>query len=182
MLKKLIKKRKQKIARDEWVVGENLTKAGRERGRRRRMLRKVGGKATIAEGMKSKKRGLPGAKETVASKKKAYGIKSKVKKKDLADKGTKLTKAGVYPKYKQKSKSAQSFREAFKANCKGKGAGTMFKWDGREYTCARGSSAPKKYKGQGPSKSLMGEKKQKVKKGTNPGGYSFRGGPTGRNV
>ena len=142
MLKKLKARRKKRISEDKWVVGEKLTKAGRERARRRKMIKKVGGKATIAEGIKSKKRGISGAKETVGSKKKAYGIKSKVKKKDLADKGTKVTKAGVYPAYKQQSKSAKSFREAFKANCSG-GSGGTFNWQGRSYSCAKKSSAPK---------------------------------------
>ena len=140
MLKKLKERRKKRISEDKYVIGENLTKAGRERGRRRRMLKKVGGKIKTAEGVKEG--GRSGARKTIAAKKKAMGVKSKVNKKDLADKGSKLTKAGVYPAYKQKSKSAQSFREAFKANCSG-GEGGTFNWKGRSYSCAKKKSAPK---------------------------------------
>ena len=86
----------------------------------------------------------------------------------------------MYPAYKKESKSAGSFREAFRDNCSG-GEGGTFSWKGRSYSCAKKKSAPKKYKGQGPSKSMMG-KKDKVKKGSNPGSYSFRGGRPGRNV
>ena len=167
MLKKIKARRKKRISQDKYVIGENLTKAGRERGRRRRMLKKVGGKIKTAEGVKSKKRGITGAKETVASKKKAMGIKSKVKKKDLADKGSKLTKAGVYPKYKQKSKSAGSFRSAFKANCSG-GEGGTFTWQGRSYSCAKKKSTPKKKQMQGPPKSMMSSKNPRLGRNRKP--------------
>ena len=131
----LLKRRKKRVSEDKWVLGEKLTKSGRERARRRKMLKKVGGKIKTAEGMKEG--GKSGAVKTVAAKKKAMGIKSKVKAKDLADKGSKLTKAGVYPKYKKESKSAGSFRSAFKSNCAGKGSGDTFSWQGRKYSCAR---------------------------------------------
>ncbi len=152
MLKKLKERRKKRIASDKYVVGEKLTKAGRERARRRKMLKKVGGKIKTVDGMKEG--GKSGAKGTVAAKKKAMGIKSKVKARDLADKGSQLTKAGVYPKYKQKSKSAGSFRSAFKANCSGKGAGSTFTWQGRSYSCARADDKPTEKKR--PSKDFIG--------------------------
>lgn len=134
MLKKLKEKRKKRIASDKYVVGEKLTKAGRERARRRKMSKKVGGKIKTVSGMKEG--GKSGAPKTVAAKKKAMGIKSKIKTKDLADKGSKLTKAGVFPKYKKESKSGGSFRAAFKKNCSG-GSGGTFSWQGRSYSCAR---------------------------------------------
>jgi|2_EtaG_2_1085320.scaffolds.fasta_scaffold17514_3 hypothetical protein len=49
--------------------------------------------------------------------------------------GKEVTKGGTYPKYKKKSKAATSFREAFKANCKTKGA-KSFTWNNRSYACA----------------------------------------------
>tara|TARA_R100001082_G_scaffold73604_1_gene42322 strand:- start:896 stop:1366 length:471 start_codon:yes stop_codon:yes gene_type:complete len=148
----LLKRRKKRMAEDKWVLGEKLTKAGRERARRRKMLKKVGGKIKTVEGMKEG--GKSGAKKTVAAKKKAMGVKSKVKAKDLADKGSKLTKAGVYPKYKKESKSAGSFRSAFKSNCAGKGAGSTFTWQGRSYSCAKKSDKPTEKKR--PSKNFVG--------------------------
>ena len=130
----LLKRRKKRASEDKWVLGEKLSKAGRERARRRKMLKKVGGKIKTVAGMKEG--GKSGAKGTVVAKKKAMGIKSKVKTKDLADKGSQLTKAGVYPKYKKESKSAGGFRAAFKKNCSG-GSGGTFSWQGRSYSCAR---------------------------------------------
>ena len=140
MLKKLKERRKKRIASGKYVVGEKLTKAGRERARARKMSKTMKGKMKTVKGMKEG--GKAGSKGTIAAKKKAMGIKSKVKKKDLADKGSKLTKAGVYPKYKAKSKSAGSFRSAFKSNCAGKGASSTFTWQGRSYSCARASDKP----------------------------------------
>ena len=130
----LLKRRKKRASEDKWVLGEKLSKAGRERARRRKMTKKFRGKIKTVAGMKEGgKSGSPG---TVAAKKKAMGIKSKVKTKDLADKGSQLTKAGVYPKYKKESKSAGGFRAAFKKNCSG-GSGGTFSWQGRSYSCAR---------------------------------------------
>ena len=37
------------------------------------------------------------------------------------------------------SKTAKSFRSAFKSNCAGKGSGDSFSWQGRSYSCARAS-------------------------------------------
>tara|TARA_X000001382_G_scaffold109545_1_gene85757 strand:+ start:112 stop:531 length:420 start_codon:yes stop_codon:yes gene_type:complete len=134
MLKKLKEKRKKRIASGKYVVGEKLTKAGRERARARKMSKTMKGKIKTVKGMKEG--GKSGSAGTVAAKKKAMGIKSKVNKKDLADKGSKLTKAGVFPKYKKESKSGGSFRAAFKKNCSG-GSGGTFSWQGRSYSCAR---------------------------------------------
>ena len=39
--------------------------------------------------------------------------------------------------------AAGSFRKAFASNCKGKGAGDTFTWDGRSYSCARASDKKK---------------------------------------
>ena len=147
----LLKKRKKRASEDKWVAGEKLTKAGRERARRRKMTKKMKGKIKTVKGMKEG--GKSGAVGTVAAKKKAMGIKSKVKTKDLADKGSKLTKAGVYPKYKKESKSAGSFRAAFKKNCSGGGKGP-FTWQGRSYSCARADDKPAEKKR--PSKNFVG--------------------------
>ena len=160
LLKKLKERRSKRKAADKWVVGEKLSKAGRERARRRKMVKKVGGK------IKSRIKVSKEATETVQAKKTAMGIKSKVKKKDLAKKGSELTKAGVYPKYKTKSKSAGSFRSAFSSNCKGKGAGDTFTWQGRSYSCEKKSDtkkvATKKKEVQGPpvDTSKRGQKRQ----------------------
>ena len=161
LLKKLKERRSKRKAVDKWVLGEKLSKAGRERARRRKMMKKVGGKIESKIPVSKK------ATKTVQSKKTAMGIKSKVKKKDVAKKGSELTKAGVYPKYKTKSKSAGSFRSAFASNCKGKGSGDTFTWQGRSYSCAKKSdtkkAAPaKKKEVQGPpvDTSKKGQKRQ----------------------
>ena len=56
------------------------------------------------------------------------------------------TKGGTYVKYEKKSKSAKSFRSAFKSSCSGDAK--SFSWQGRSYSCAKKSdkkkSAPKK--------------------------------------
>ena len=56
------------------------------------------------------------------------------------------TKGGSYVKYEKKSKSAKSFRSAFKSSCSGESK--SFSWQGRSYSCAKKSdkkkSAPKK--------------------------------------
>ena len=61
-----------------------------------------------------------------------------------ASKGTKVskgaksvvkTKGGEYVKYAKKSKSAGSFRSAFKSSCSGDAKG--FTWEGRKYSCAK---------------------------------------------
>ena len=78
LLKKLKERRSKRKAVDKWVLGEKLSKAGRERARRRKMMKKVGGKITSKIPVSKK------ATKTVQAKKTAMGIKSKVKKKDLA--------------------------------------------------------------------------------------------------
>ena len=129
--------------------------------RRKKNIKKTKGKTKTVAGF-----GKRGTKEYDAARQKALGIKSKIKKKDLADKGTKLTKAGLYPTYKKKSKSAGSFRAAFKSNCSG-GKGGTFTWQGRSYSCARADDKKK-----------TAEKvpKNNVKKGTNNSRYSGRSG------
>ena len=66
------------------------------------------------------------------------------RKKIGASKGTKVrkgaasiqkTKGGEYVKYEKGSKSAGSFKSAFKAGC-ASGAGS-FSWDGRKYSCKK---------------------------------------------
>ena len=127
-------RRKKRIFEDKWVLGEKLTKAGRERGRRRKQMKQMSG-VKVTSRIKPSTAGVKGAKGTIAEKKKAYGIKSKIKKKDLAKKGSELTKAGVYPAYKKKSKSAGSFRTARRKACGDKEGGT-FSWGDRSYSCA----------------------------------------------
>ena len=126
-------RRKKRISEDKWVLGEKLTKSGRERGRRRKQMKKMSG-VKVTSRIKPSTAGVKGAKGTIAEKKKAYGIKSKIKKKDLAKKGSELTKAGAYPAYKKESKSAGSFRAARKKGCGGSEGGS-FSWHGRSYNC-----------------------------------------------
>jgi len=52
------------------------------------------------------------------------------------------TKGGTYVKYEKKSKSAKSFRSAFKSACSGDAK--SFSWQGRSYSCAKKSDKPKK--------------------------------------
>ena len=143
MAGKIKKRRKERIAADKWVVGERLTKAGRERGRRRRTLRKAG-KVLEKGGAITTQRPKRGSKEQyklTAEHKKALGKKQRIRK---GAKEVTLTKGGAYAKYEKKSKAAGSFRSAFAKNCKGKGAGSTFTWDGRSYSCAK--AGPKKSK------------------------------------
>lgn len=144
-IKKIAKRRKKRISQDKWVLGEKLTKAGRARGRRRRTMKKVdkvlkkGGKITTQRpDMKSKAPYKMGAEH-----KKALGKKQKIRK---GAKEVLITKGGAYAKYGKKSKAAGSFRSAFAKNCKGKGSGSTFTWDGRSYSCGKASSPKKKVK------------------------------------
>ena len=151
MAGKLKKRRKERISADKWVLGERLTKAGRARGRRRRTMRKVekvlkkGGviKTVKPKGKPLDKPGTHGKYPLTAEHKKALGKKQRIRK---GAKGVTLTKGGAYAKYEKKSKAAGSFRSAFAKNCKGKGAGSTFTWDGRSYSCAKKGDAPKKAK------------------------------------
>tara|TARA_R100000655_G_scaffold94106_1_gene135497 strand:+ start:204 stop:620 length:417 start_codon:yes stop_codon:yes gene_type:complete len=52
------------------------------------------------------------------------------------------TKGGTYVKYEKKSKSAKSFRSAFKSACSGDAK--SFSWQGRSYSCAKKSDKPKR--------------------------------------
>jgi hypothetical protein len=138
----LAKRRAERKAADKWTLGEKLTKSGRERGRRRRTMRKVekvfkkGGKITTQRpDMKSKAAYKMGAEH-----KKALGKKQKIRK---GAKEVLITKGGAYAKYEKKSKAAGSFRSAFKSKCAG--GAKSFSWDGRSYSCAKAGS-PKKSK------------------------------------
>ena len=140
MAGKIKKRRKERIAADKWVVGERLTKAGRERGRRRRTLRKAG-KVLEKGGAITTQRPQRGSKEQyklTAEHKKALGKKQRIRK---GAKEVTLTKGGAYAKYGKKSGAAKSFRKAFKKECAG-GAKT-FSWDGRSYSCAVAKPAKK---------------------------------------
>jgi len=68
------------------------------------------------------------------------------------------TKGGTYVKYEKKSKSAKSFRSAFKSACSGDAK--SFSWQGRSYSCAKKSdkkkSAPKKGAGKGAGSRVYG--------------------------
>ena len=138
----LSKRREKRKKQDKWVLGEKLTKAGRSRGRRRKTMKKVekvlktGGKVTTQRpDTKSKAAYKMGAEH-----KKALGKKQKIRK---GAKEVLITKGGAYAKYGKKSKAAGSFKSAFAKNCKGKGAGDSFNWDGRSYSCSRASDKKK---------------------------------------
>ena len=140
MAGKIKKRRKERIAADKWVVGERLTKAGRERGRRRRTMRKVE-KVFKKGGKISTQRPKKGSKEQyklTAEHKKALGMKQKIRK---GAKEVTLTKGGAYAKYEKESKAAKSFRKTFKDQCVG--GKKSFSWDGRSYSCAKAGPAKK---------------------------------------
>ena len=125
---KLAARRKKRKSENKWVLGEKLTKSGRKRATARKSakrLKKSGVDVTPAQARQSGKvrKGVVGAEVT--------------------------KKGGAFPKYKKDSKPAKSFKSAFASNCKGKGSGSTFSWDGRSYSCARASdkkkvSTPKK--------------------------------------
>ena len=121
-IKALMERRKRRKSENKWVLGEKLTKAGRKRAtarKARKRLGKAGVKVTPAQAQQSGKvrKGVVGAEVT--------------------------KKGGAFPKYEKKSKAAGSFRSAFAKNCKGKGSGDTFTWDGRSYSCARASDKKK---------------------------------------
>ena len=140
------KSRKERIAADKWVLGERLTKAGRDRGRRRRTMRKVekvfkkGGviKTVKPKGKPLDKPGTHGKYPLTAEHKKALGKKQRIRK---GAKEVTLTKGGAYAKYGKKSGAAKSFRKAFKKECAG--GAKPFSWDGRSYSCAVAKPAKK---------------------------------------
>ena len=118
----LKERRKKRISENKWVLGEKLTKAGRKR----------------ASGRKASKR-LKKVGVTVSAK--TARESGKVRKGAV---GAKVTKGGAYAKYKKGSKAAKSFGSAFKSECAG--GAKSFSWDGRSYSCAKKSDAPKKAK------------------------------------
>ena len=128
-MSKLSKRREKRASQNKWILGEALTKRGRARKQARKSASAV-----------EKKTGVKISPSTARQ-------SGKISKKDL--KGVEVTKkSGAFPKYAKKSKKAESFKSAFAKNCKGKGAGDSFNWDGRSYSCARASDkkkvAPKK--------------------------------------
>ena len=90
------------------------------------MKRVQAGKAAKGTGLFSTKK----------SRAKAIGAKAGTKVRRGAVK-VKSTKGGDYVKYEKGSKSAKSFSSAFAQNCKGKGSGSSFSWDGRSYSCGK---------------------------------------------
>jgi len=113
------------MAKTKWYPGKNL---GKLLGIQKKRKKKIGGgaeKQTTKQAGRIRKGAMKAGKG-----------------------GTEVTKGGVYAKYEKKSKAAGSFKSAFAKNCKGKGAGDSFNWDGRSYSCARASdkkkAAPKK--------------------------------------
>ena len=77
------------------------------------------------------------------------------------------TKGGTYVKYEKKSKSAKSFRSAFKSACSGDAS--SFSWQGRSYSCAKKSDKKKST----PKKDSRGFKMK------NPSTKEMRGGGRG---
>ena len=127
-------RREKKKSSDKWVLGEKLTKAGRERARRRKKAR-----TTDRKGKKAVKGGLSPAslskmtKEDLARKKKIGAKKSTAVRKGA--KKVVKTKGGEYVKYGKKTEAAKSFRSTFKSKCAGDAK--TFTWDGRKYSCAK---------------------------------------------
>ena len=118
----LAKRRAERKAEGKWVLGEKLTKAGRKRATARQASKRLK-KAGVKVSAKT-------AKESGKVRKGAVGAK--------------VTKGGAYAKYKKGSKAAKSFGSAFKSGCAG--GAKSFSWDGRSYSCAKKSDAPKKAK------------------------------------
>ena len=149
-MSKLSKRREKRASQNKWILGEALTK----RGRARKQARKS---ASTVEEKTGKKISPSTARQS-----------GKISKKDL--KGVEVTKkGGAFPKYAKESKKAGSFRSAFAKNCKGKGAGDSFTWDGRSYSCARASdkkkvAEPPKQKKNAPKEGpLVPKLKKKLK-------------------
>ena len=131
--KKLKKRRTKRKSENKWVLGEKLTKAGRKRAAGRKAgkrLKEAGIDVTPAEARASgkiRKGALPEKQEKFPYKQGMTPGKGSVR----------TSKAGIFPQYEKKSKAAGDFRSAFAKNCKGKGAGDTFSWDGRSYSCAK---------------------------------------------
>ena len=136
--KKIRKGRKEK---GEWYLGkhtfdkpkESDTAAGRKSIADRKSAAEAKKSASAAKKLSAQEK----ADRVAAPKgKKRLTVKQKDKKGKLKD--------VTYHKYKKESKTAGSFRSAFKSNCAGKGSGDSFSWQGRSYSCARASDKKKK--------------------------------------
>ena len=97
-------------------------------------------KVVVKKAPAKKKRYLgkyPGIDFIQKRRRKKIGIKADEKAGRVRSKAKKAvkTKGGTYVKYEKKSKSAQSFRNAFKEGCSGDAK--TFEWDGRVYACTR---------------------------------------------
>ena len=97
-------------------------------------------KESVKKAPAKKKRYLgkyPGIDFIQKRRRKKIGIKADEKAGRVRSKAKKAvkTKGGTYVKYEKKSKSAQSFRDAFKKGCSGDAK--SFSWDGRVYACTR---------------------------------------------
>ena len=147
-MSKLSKRREKRASQNKWILGEALTKRGRARKQARKSASAV-----------EKKTGVKISPSTARQ-------SGKISKKDL--KGVEVTKkSGAFPKYAKKSKKAESFKSAFAKNCKGKGAGDSFSWDGRSYSCARASDKKKVAEAPKQKKKTKVAEAPKQKKKTN---------------
>ena len=122
--------KKSKKGRVKSAVISKLTKAGRSKSRRKKVLKKL--------------RGMPGTVSYTKPKGSKYHMTPAKHKMLGSKKGTKIrkgavgadvTEGGVYAKYEKKSKAAGSFRKAFKSGCAG--GAKSFSWDGRSYSCKK---------------------------------------------
>ena len=116
---KLISERRAKRKKeDKWVLGEKLTKAGRERASVRKKKKRYGKAGIKVE------RGILARSGKVRKDVKGVEVTGKT-----------IDKAQAFPKYEKKSKAAKSFRSAFKSGCAG--GAKAFTWQGRSYSCAK---------------------------------------------
>jgi hypothetical protein len=97
---------------------------------------------------------------------KKLGIKPKEKAGRVGAQAKKAvkTKGGTYVKYKKKSASAKSFRSTFASSCKGKGAGDVFSWQGRSYSCRRADEKKKVVAKDSPKKQILKDVPKKKSK------------------
>ena len=145
--KKIAERRAKRIKEGKWVVGEKLTKEGRDRASLRRHSSKKAQKKNVKKinkmALSSEKEAKGRGLKTVKIAKKADP--AKLKPTGKIRKGAKsvtVTEGGAYAAYGKKSKAAKSFRGAF-ANARKSGAKT-FVWDGRKYSTAVKKKAPAK--------------------------------------
>ena len=145
--KKIAERRAKRIKEGKWVVGEKLTKEGRDRASLRRHSSKKAQKKNVKKinkmALSSEKEAKGSGLKTVKIAKKADP--AKLKPTGKIRKGAKsvtVTEGGAYAAYGKKSKAAKSFRGAF-ANARKSGAKT-FVWDGRKYSTAVKKKAPAK--------------------------------------